>query len=190
MTNSGKWVILIMVGMGIVLAGLGIAYRYNQSRQLSLSWGTAAVRNIHYAEHVTVFRLGSSPGATVTLECAGLDYPVAEEKLIDEARGLSHARDALGKDISFVWPAEPPQQIQWGYALRFTGEEGETTLSIASNGQWVARDGQGEPLNSQPIAAGLVNFLAEQFPPAVPASSAKAEKGRSDSSGANGNESL
>ncbi|MCI0492285.1 MAG: hypothetical protein L0Z07_05050 [Planctomycetes bacterium] len=159
MGNSGKLLILAMVVVGLLAAGASWWFRYSATHQAARFWGPEAVRLIRDAPRVELVRLPPNGGAGDRQAAAALRRDVSA------APGMTHLRNALLEDRSFLWPPEQRNQDPvWRWAIRFhqTGTAASATLLFTDDCcQTNLSDGDHRGVAScEPIAAGLHQVFA------------------------------
>jgi len=187
--NSGKYVLLAMVGLGLAGAlGTWRFYADSQRRPLEL-WGSEAAELIVRAETVEALRLEALPRVVEPVEAkegssrpdhdgdladdettgneiirlAGQSLIVLQRRDVSTARGLGHLRVSLVNKASFDWTPEsddsPPPR--WDYALRFSRRGDVATVVFASREGLAALAETGAHTSIGPIREGVAMLLAE-----------------------------
>jgi hypothetical protein len=154
--NSGKLLILGIVGLAIVLAGASWWFRYRATHEAAEFWGPRAVRLIRDAPRVVYRDLQTTP-------------PDRKHD-VSSARGLTHLRNALLEDRSFEWPASNrPLATKASKMLEFGFESDASSpplrLYFSPDLCWVtdasADAGRPGAICCRPIAAGLGEMFGE-----------------------------
>jgi hypothetical protein len=171
--RSGKWLTLILLGVGLAAAGLAVWVRYQQGRQAQQFWGTSRALLIRDAAAVRWLRLARESAGDASSERPGVSirgrtWLVTDSRDVTEAPGLLHVRQALLDDQSFDFstrPADCPHAEL--VALRF--EHGGEPLVVVLDVGCAALSTSQHP---QAVSIGpLVPFLERwlrQVQPAVP----------------------
>src|SRR5690606_29883370 len=111
-TVSGKWVILVMVGLGVLAAGFAGYYRHSFTRRALAYWGGREANAITTAPTVTLLDLmatdashegednaageAATPAdANETFVWIARTYRPVRQFDLSKAGGLAHAREAL-----------------------------------------------------------------------------------------------
>ncbi len=189
---SGRWVILAIAALAVSMAAGGWLYWYAIGNEIHDYWGTETATLIAGAPQAELYRLGT-PLADTSVESAiavgDQWYPIVQTRnlLKPPAPGWTHVRTLLVRDAAFDF-LEPAEQCQptWNYALRFADgpRQAIVVLSIdcprlrladgirqVSTTSGMIRTERLPPRRSQsrqmlsiaPMAAGLKDFLDEQF---------------------------
>lgn len=139
---SGKWVILVVAGLGIFGSAFGWLWLYNAQRRPREYWGTGAWLAIGQSKRVDAVLLApEQPAADGKPQPVWYDglvvvplnprdaerYVVAERKPVENAPGFSldkqssSLREALAHHRSFQWDSKAAivQRPVWRYALSF-----------------------------------------------------------------------
>lgn len=138
----GKFLVLGIFGVAIVLASFAWWWNLRQNHQIMSLWGMANVRLIRQAKQVELWDLApadasSEDDANVVerLIVEGTSYQILRRRHISQARGLIHARYALTEDASFDWTErqqpDGSDQASWRWAVRFEEGSQAATLLIA-----------------------------------------------------------
>ncbi len=140
---SGKWVIVGILAVALAAAGGSWLFRYTATHRTAEFWGPQAVQLIRDARIVRL---------------------VPNERDVSSAKGLTHLRNALLEDRSFVWPATALQDgIEWksGLAFRDVAAGTSAVLMFSSDFQHVRNDNTDQMLCCESIAEGLREMFAE-----------------------------
>jgi hypothetical protein len=167
---SGKLVILGILSVAVAAAGTAWWFRYNATRRAAIFWGSAESQLIRDASRVDLCILGAAKVqmdafAPFELE-SGEDVYVSRQFEISSAGGLSHLRNALLEDRSYVWPSQALDlEPDWKWMLAFRDETRGRRIFIlfTSDCSQMAQLGHdlSKVLTSTPIAAGLREVFAE-----------------------------
>jgi hypothetical protein len=157
--NSGKLVIVGIVGVAVVAAAFAWWRQYQQGRRALAYWGADGARLIRTAPEVELLTLAPAEG-----DGEGDAIPVPKLLDVSGARGLVHARQALISDASFLWSETPRTGPAWDYAFVFRDGPRELTVRFDIRGGWAMPEHGSQPLRMGPtLAKGLTTFLDEQF---------------------------
>lgn len=142
---AGRTAVVVMVGLGLALAILAIAYQRGQTRRCLAFFGPEHARRMAAASHVELFRLAPSG---VEGRLAAID-----RRDVSTARGLVHLRRGLVEDANYAWNPDATDDepsatarlpaTRWTHAMRFSEEgsqQGETTIVLALPESAAARD--------------------------------------------------
>ncbi len=116
MQNSGKILVLALVGIALLLGVTSWWYRYEAAHRASQFWGPVASRLIAQGEGFEA----------ITQDAAGNETRTD----LGSARGQAHLRHAFMSDSNFAWdkPVDAAA-IEWRWTLRFykgNADEGNT----------------------------------------------------------------
>lgn len=182
----GGWVIVALVGLGLVGAAVAVGfYARLQARPLGY-WGVDRARLIVRAPRVALGRLerttapgagqpttapadatapaGAAPPAAAAwteLAIDGQTFRVTGVREVADAPGFSHLRAALVNDFSYAWDAVPAEASgpEWDYALRFEDAGAACAVLLDTRGGWVRAADGGRPLAVRPIAGAIRTFV-------------------------------
>jgi hypothetical protein len=154
--NSGKLVIIAILGAAVAAAGFAWWRQYQEGRRALAYWGTEGARLIRTAPEVELQMLGGGSN--------GADgQSIAARRDVSQARGLVHARQALISDVSFLWNDKAATAPVWEYAFLFRDGERDFTLLLDLSDGWASAIGE-QPVRLGPtLSHGLGTFVAEQF---------------------------
>jgi hypothetical protein len=129
MQNRGKYVIIGIVGVGLIAALASLLYHRQSGRQVLDMWGTETALMVARSPKVRVLQLQAAGGAPASadgslierLGIGGEFYVIEGSQNATEARGLSNIRRAMVLDASYDWTAaQEPAKPHWQYAMEFT----------------------------------------------------------------------
>ncbi len=176
----GKWVILLIGGLGLVAALFAVWVRQQQGRRALQYWAVAdsvVLRDAGQVEWLELERLtapsqpsppAAAAGSTVVVQ--GVAYRVVQSRDVSQAPGLTHIRAALLADSSFAWPLRATQDLTANarlVALRFSHEVQPLTLAFdRTQCRLVPCDDPRPPLEYTPAKSLLEQWLSEQAPSA------------------------
>jgi hypothetical protein len=160
--NSGKLVILLILGAALAAAGFAWWRQYEQGRRALAYWGAEGARLIRTAPEVELRRLREAADEEVS--------PIQpRSRDVSHARGLVHARQALISDASYLWNEQSAAAPEWEYDLVFRDGSDEIGVHLDVTGAWAAPRRGRPPVRMSPrLAAGLDRFLKEQLTQAPP----------------------
>jgi hypothetical protein len=154
MQQSGKLVIIGIVGVALAGAGAGWWFRYNATHRAAEFWGPQAVRLIRDAPQVTLQHHKSKPS----------------EIDISNAHGITHLRTALLENRSYDWP-RPEISLRSHvsmprWALIFSDPSTNESIAIQFSddcglAELVSDKARGWALSCSPIKAGLSQVFRE-----------------------------
>jgi hypothetical protein len=175
MTRS-QWTIVGIFGLSLAAAFFGFVWRYWETRQALEFWGTEAAQLIVGADQVEVLRLephDETDGGEV-LKHGKESYLVVGRRDIAKAGGITHARNALTSDKSFLWKQPVADGPIWSFAIRFRDGERRATVLVDPAGQQVCLAGDSTIATiNEKIAKAFNIFFREQFEPAEKEKSVK-----------------
>jgi len=116
--NPGTLLVVGLLGLGLVAAGTGIWFQWQQTRRCLSFYGVENAASISRAPQVELWLLAQAAGDSHTGRLR------ASRRLdISEAKGLVHLRRGLVEDANFAWAAATPDGPQpdaaWDIALVF-----------------------------------------------------------------------
>jgi hypothetical protein len=191
-SNSGKLVIIGIVTVGLVAAGTSWWFRFNATHRAAVFWGPEAGRLIRDAPKVELYRDPLAvarairdalpPNATppvVNAARAGIEQKIASSGIdISDGKGLSHLRNALLEDRSFVWPGKDltlfnnleADALHWWLVFQdpASGDIARIIFSKdcrqavrTSNPKGPVDNSEGTLISTEPISAGLREIFDE-----------------------------
>ncbi|MEX2026016.1 MAG: hypothetical protein WEH44_01925 [Pirellulaceae bacterium] len=172
-TDSGKLLIVAMVGAGVLAAGASWWFRFSATHRAAQFWGNEAASLIRDASNAEVLslQLADDAAAEGHIEVAGAAWQITDSQDVSRAPGLTHLRHALLEDRSFRWPAQDvPVGATWSHGLRFrSGPNPPLTILFASDYTLMTRlpagDGAAQAVICAPIAAGLEEVFRDWTQP-------------------------
>lgn len=143
--DRSQWLILSILGMAVLMAGFGVAYRYSYGRKALDFWGPEHAGRIRNATAVDLLVLRPIPddGAAPPESASTLTDPAGERWQIEQALPLGevadflHIRRLFVQDAYFDWQATEHLPASWQYAVRFHDATGASTLLLAAEGSEV-----------------------------------------------------
>ncbi len=108
----GTWVVVALLGIGLLAASAAWYSRYFQTHRSLGYWGSPAVLLIRAGQPVELWQLERLPTEPQgdgplkngeILECNGRRYRITARKDVTRAPGLLHLRAMLLSDDSFTW---------------------------------------------------------------------------------------
>jgi hypothetical protein len=175
MQNRGKWVIIGIVGAGLVAALASVLYHRQSGQQVLEMWGTETALLIARAPEVQVVRLraadatDSAPPDDGTpiqrLGIGGEFYLVAATRDATEARGLSNIRRAMVLDASYDWSsAAETAKPSWQYGMDFSDSAQQVMVLFDFESRRVGSTVNEKTTVMQPeAAADWQKFFEEQW---------------------------
>ena len=164
MASAGKWIVLVMVALGITAGAGSVAYHRSISRRAVEFWGADTASLIHNAPTVKLLRLEPASSETPRREVfnyRGEMWAVVSTSDISQARGLVHARKALVEDAQLKW--DPPQvsSVRWAWALQFSDGSKSAVVLLGRDFEQIAQPGGTKQISlRRPIALELRKILA------------------------------
>ncbi|MCI0334643.1 MAG: hypothetical protein L0228_15610 [Planctomycetes bacterium] len=159
---SGKLVIIGILAAALAAAGTSWWFRYAATNRAAQFWGPGTARLIRDASTVTLTEQQKS--AANWKNGAGGEVAID----ISTARGLTHLRNALLEDRSFLWDSKPPEfSPVAGWLLRFKDPTtaDEAIIIFMNDCRYaalvVADNDLIRPISCEPIAAGLREMFSE-----------------------------
>src|SRR5436305_3881811 len=129
-TVSGKLVIIVVGFVAVGGALFSWWFRYNATHHAAALWGSrdsALIRDAEMVNFLQLRRLNGSQGLKTgsapsfgedVLHLDGIPFAILGRKDVSHAPGLTHLRNALLEDKSFVWPARTAHpEEDWAWAL-------------------------------------------------------------------------
>ena len=166
-TRQSKWLIGVIVLVGCVLAAFSWWFRFAATHRAAEFWGGDNFRLIRDAAIVEAYVPADNHDSSQLV--AG-----AAQRDIAQVPGMTHLRNALLEDRSFVWgnrQLTPP--ADWNYGLRFADEKREVLIEFSSNGHQLrfapAAEYRRNEISCAPISAGLKKVFGEFFLPTTDA---------------------
>ncbi len=138
---SGRWVLLAIFLVGLLLAGGNVWFQRQQTRHAARFWGPEAARTIAQSGDITLYLLGDpQPEATSTqgtssaqwLEAGGKRYPIVATRDVSRLGGITHLRRALVLDHFYASTAPQPYRGPWRFALLFR-RQGQEALVLCDD---------------------------------------------------------
>jgi hypothetical protein len=167
MNVSGKLTIIAILALALAAAGASWWFRYSATHRAATFWGPETSRLIRDATLVEFYQLMPSGQTEIELEelLRFLDAPF-DARDVSSMRGLTHLRNALLEDRSYIWPPVPrTPKDQWRWVLVFRDEPGHSTAVLAFSPEWRlvtnCKNELGKNVSCEPIAAGLGEMLGE-----------------------------
>jgi hypothetical protein len=166
-TRQSKWLIGVIVLVGCALAAFSWWFRFAATHRAAEFWGGDNFRLIRDAAIVEAYvpAADDDPSRLV----AG-----AAQRDIAQFPGMTHLRNALLEDRSFVWvKRQLPPPADWNYGLRFADEKREVLIDFSADGRQLRFAPTGEhrcnEISCAPISAGLKKMFGELFLPTTDA---------------------
>ena len=168
MRHRGKYIVLGILLLAILLAGGNMMFQTRSSQRAVEYWGREAAQRILAGQHVAVGQLSDSESTSEFLQVGSRRLAVMPEVDASRAPGLLHVRRALTSDGLYDWEAELPSgEVVWRYALRFRDGEDESTLLLDGACLTVAAAEKADcPMRIRPNkhnVSPLKAFIEEQF---------------------------
>ncbi len=159
---SGRLIILLVVGIGVVMAAGAWWYRWQESRRAAAFWGDE-VGLLTNAPQVELLELGSEGEENV----AGR----AVKSVVDlsQKRGLIHLRFVFAEDANFQWDQQRREAVNdgtaWAYALRFADGDRKLVVLFSREFDLVGKlEADGEHVHVVPIpraASAIRKYLMD-----------------------------
>ena len=156
--NQGKYVIAVMLLIGVVAAGISLWHHSNVSRLALEYWGQNRAKQILRAPKVIAVRFPSGSSADQ-------QTVVAEERDASNSRGLVNIRQALVQDAAYDWQSvQPAGDEVWQYALRFDEDGPTVTVLLSFSDGRIGWQGADRSVALDDASARVLRaFLEEQF---------------------------
>jgi hypothetical protein len=141
MTVSGKFVILGVIALAVSAAGASWWFRYAATNDVAEFYGPDASRLIRDAPVVELYRFEpvSADGWRIEELERFLESPM-NRRDISSSKGLTHLRNALLDDRSYIWPARPVESNdQWQWILVFRDEMSGYVLMFSPDWQLLTK---------------------------------------------------
>ena len=130
-SSLGSFLVFGLVGLGVVAAGIGIWFQWQQTRRCLTFYGVETASRISRAPRVELWRL--TPPAT-----SGHTGRLSAVQRLDitTAKGLVHLRRGLVEDANFEWVKsvsshQPLPDAAWDVAFVFTDDKGQKGSLLA-----------------------------------------------------------
>lgn len=159
MQVSGKLVIGGIVALALLAAGTSWWFRYAATHRAAEFLGPVAARLIRDAPMVEFFVL--EPAAKQdAMSFAERMMHAAAGRDISKLPGITHLRNALLEDRSYVWPAGPVAgSADWRWGLKFSrAAKGEAAVLLFTS-DWTKMTDAVSAVSCEPIAGGLATML-------------------------------
>ena len=138
----GSVIVISLLALGLLAAGIGVWFQWQQTRRCLSFYGTKATEQISKSQFVELWQLRPSSGNRHTgrLQAVRLDD-------ITTAKGLVHLRRGLVEDANFHWFTKdnteqmPLPDAAWDVALVFDTKQNSVTeqtvvvIDFAENSQ-------------------------------------------------------
>ena len=178
---NGSWVIGGIMALGAAASIFAWLFQHYQTDESLAFWGSEAAQRIRLASQVELLQLGPAddPKSIERLTGPGISLGVTNKRDISQARGLTHARQALLQDVSYQYDRPPADCTgPFSIALRFSSESNSATLLFDLNCPRVRNLSTGaEARLGQRLTEGLKKFLGEQLDEAEKKTGAKPKVG-------------
>jgi hypothetical protein len=175
MQNSGKLVILGILGVALASAAASWWFRYSATHWAARFWGPETVRLIRDAPIVQFIELRRATTSDEQDPMHGTlwfdgnqHFQVVSRRDISHAPGLLHLRNALLEDRSYIEATDYGLlSIDWRWGLSFVGSGAGSprTIWFSDDCRLALQQGDGrEPdrvVAVEPIAAGLSTMFVE-----------------------------
>jgi len=153
--NQGKYVIAVMLLIGVVAAGISLWHHSNVSRLALEYWGQNRAKQILRAPEVIAVRFPS--GSSTDQQ--------TEERDASNSRGLVNIRQALVQDAAYDWQSvQPAGDEVWQYALRFEGDDPTVIVLLSFSDGRICWQGADRSIALDDASARVLRaFVEEQF---------------------------
>ncbi len=167
--NRGKFVIVLMLVIGVGLASFAWWHRWRRSQTVLTTWGSEAADAIRTGEKVELFRIGQAPrmrGAEVEeITVGNHSHLLFDRRDITNSAGLIHARHHLLHEQGFAWDAgDAEDEPTWDFVLRFTKGQSVATMAFDFSGQRARLLERDREVSMAPISAALQAFVLDIMP--------------------------
>jgi hypothetical protein len=166
MNVSGKLTIVAILALALAAAAASWWFRYNATHRAATFWGPAS-RLIRDAKVVEFYQFKPSGRAETEIEELLRFFDTRfDARDVSSLPGLTHLRNALLEDSSYIWPPLPrTPKDPWRWVLVFRDEPGVSAAVLAFSPDWRlvtnCKDPLGKNVSCEPIAAGLGKMLGE-----------------------------
>lgn len=168
MQVSGKLVIIFIFVTALAGGVATLWFQYDARRRSREFWGAETAVLISRAPKVELLRLSPADEAgpdDELLEIEGVPLKIDQRRDVSKTRGLVHIRDALIRDTSFAWEKEREGcEPQWRFALRFEQDGKDVVVALDLPCERIRLVPGGQEASISPSAAGVENWLEEEFP--------------------------
>ena len=173
MKSRGAWLVGAILLLAAVLSGFGWWHQWGRGRQALEFWGDDEALAIRAGTTVTFAAIqslepssGTPPDADRSIQVPGRDRAVGlgPPAAASDWRGLTHLRQALIEDASFIqWSIPATGDEAWDHLLEFRHERGAVVrVAIDSQAGWVCHVARQKIARLAPfMAQGLQQFLDE-----------------------------
>jgi hypothetical protein len=169
---KGKLTVGLLVAAGVLAAAFGWWHGYDRGQRVLALWGPAAAELIRLAPSVQLARIvpvsdgPTQANAQPSVIIGGRPWTIAARRDITQARGLTHARQALIDDPSYDWSRPGPPataELDWRYMLSFDRRGQVCRLVFAPDPGVLLNVDTGQSAYIGPIRTGLAQFCAEHL---------------------------
>ncbi|MBL6709711.1 MAG: hypothetical protein ISQ10_01415 [Planctomycetes bacterium] len=138
-STPGSMLVIGLLALGLLAAGIGVWFQWQQTRRCLAFYGTRATEQISKSPFVELWQLKPLSGGRHT---GRLEAVLVED--ITEAKGLVHLRRGLVEDANFQWvegntERAPLADAAWDLALVFFDSkqrnESERTVVVIDFGE-------------------------------------------------------
>ncbi len=167
--NRGKFVIVMMLVVGVGLASFAWWHRWQRSQMVLTNWGSEAADAIRTGEKVELFRVGRAHrivGAEAEeITIGNHTYLLFDRRDITNSAGLIHARHHLLQEKGFGWDAGDAEgEPTWDFVLRFSKGQSVATMAVDFSGRRARLLERNREVGMAPIADALQAFILDIMP--------------------------
>lgn len=162
---DSKYVLLVVVGLGVLGAGGGWWYRHRLQRRPLELWGAQAAGLMVHAPDVEVCLLepATDDGIANAIRADGKTYQTTGCLSGARLPGFLHLRHSLVNDHSFDWNDVTAADSDWRYAIRFHDGGRTATVLISASFHHALLAETGAKASIQPIASGIEQVIGHAW---------------------------
>lgn len=175
--TPGRAVVLLIVALGVTLAGINVWFRYATTSRIHERWGTEALLQIADAPRAELWELTPTPwdgvkiAADDAIAIGERQYRIGRRTTLIGAKGFVHLRNSLGQDASYSFSCDLSPPNEWRWAIAFSEDDAtrgdaRTVVLFDSDVKWAAKAEKTLLVDaielSEKMSAGIATFLDEQ----------------------------
>ena len=169
----GKWFIILIFSLALIMAGSGLVYRYTQTNEVMDFWGPENSQNISSPDQVTLCEMAPQSGGARSLPAAdsidvdGRPIAILKQKDVTKARGFINASGALILNRNYDWQPRrenPDCTPVWAHALIYRRGLKITVVPVSINCGWVYSQATDRVAGlNKSVIEGLAKLFREQL---------------------------